>query len=157
MRPPIALLLLAALLTAGCAAARGPVSNGVSLEMEFRRGDDSIALFRVRPDDTIAYGGGRDAIQGRTTWSGPLTAEEAAELRTLLDDRGWFSPVPALTDAAADVAYRVSLAGPGGTARFSLDGESEAVVPVRGLLETAAARRLDPVLVRLPRPSAAKP
>lgn len=151
---PIVLSLVAG----GCAATGEPgVATGLSLDLEHRRGEDSIALYRVRPDDTIAFGGGRDALDGATPWSGPLTADEAARLRTLLDGQGWFDPRPVVTDAGADVAYRVALSGPGGSARFALEGESEAMIPLRTLLETAAARRLDPVLRRLPRPTSSTP
>jgi len=47
-------------------------------------GDTQTALYIVEQNGTIAFGGGMDAITGRTTWKGTLTSAQLSNLQTLL-------------------------------------------------------------------------
>jgi hypothetical protein len=134
----------------------GSATGGVALEM-FVRGEANLAaLYRVEPAGTISFGGGADALNRQVTWTGPMTAAEIDELRSLLDRHGWFAKAPGSTGEPPQRSYRIRLTTPEGRRRhFWVRGASEDVTPIHDLLERLARRRLDAdhVIESLPRPS----
>ena len=47
-------------------------------------GDTQTALYIVEQNGAISFGGGMDAVAGRTTWKGNLTSEQLSSLQSLL-------------------------------------------------------------------------
>jgi hypothetical protein len=140
----------------GCATtpgARGPdVTGGLTLEVYVEAGGGSFARYRVEKDGVLRFGGGQDAIDRRSTWSGPMTDEEIARLRALIDEHHWLEADPPSTGQPPERRIEVRLRKGGIRRSFTIIGESDDVAPVLELLETAALRRHEEFLRRLPRP-----
>ncbi len=66
------------LILAGCTKAKQPL---LQLEMY---GDNQSALYIVRDDGVIAFGGGIDALSGITTWEGTLSDQQLNRLNRLI-------------------------------------------------------------------------
>lgn len=148
--------VLAGALPAGCAAtgaAKGEdITGGLTLEVYVEAGGGSFARYRVEPDGTLRFGGGQDAIDRRFTWSGPMTGEEIARLSALIDEHRWLEADPPSTGEPAGRKTQVKLRKGPKRRSFAVIGESEVVAPVLQLLETAALRRHEEFLRRLPQP-----
>ena len=128
-------------------------TGGLSLKMLVVTEDNAAALYHVQPDGTIHFGGGLDARQENTTWSGPMTAEEIQELHDLLTHHGWFATSPVSTDRPKGRSYRIQLRWPQGRQTYRVIGRSLDVTPIEQLLAQAAGRRHEAFLQTLPRPS----
>ena len=149
----VQIVLLAAL--AGCVTAdrTEPRTSGLTLEILQRLSPTAAALYRVEQDGTLAFGGGSAAQQGRTSWSGPLTDAEIAELRRLVEMHAWLEREPSDVEDGSGTLYEVFVRGPRGRQRFKVHGGTPGVAEVATLLDTAARRRLASDLEVLPRPS----
>ena len=128
-------------------------TGGLSLKMLVVTEDNAAAMYRVEPDGSIHFGGGLDARREKTTWSGPMTAEEIKQLRDLLTRHGWFAASPASTDRPKDRSYRIQLRWPQGRRTYRVIGRSLDVTPIEQLLAQAAGRRHEAFLQTLPKPS----
>jgi hypothetical protein len=153
------MIVLAAWFTllGGCASgpssADGPdITGGLSLRMMIARPGDSFALYEVRTDGTLLYGGGRDALNDHFTWTGPLTAEEIAELNRLVDEHGWFERDIASESDAEGIKTMITVRRAGAKRAFTVRGVSPRVEPVEALMRSAAQRRHDEFIRTLPQP-----
>ena len=81
---------------AGCASTPEVESptGGRTLSLHARHADNVQALYIVEDDGTLSFGGGRDAWLDKTTWNGPMTQAEIAELFALVDEHDWFEKAP---------------------------------------------------------------
>lgn len=148
-----AVMLLAAC-SAGLKAGRpDSPTSGIALRMLITDRESSHALYVVDPSGTIAFGGGFAALDGRTTWSDVLSAEDIDRLRQLLDEHGWMDGPPTVVEQPEAAVCEVRFGAPGVSYRFSVRGGGDHVNPVRQFLEDVSRRRLEPVLERLPLPS----
>lgn len=128
-------------------------TGGLSLKMLVLTQDNAAAMYRVEPDGTIHFGGGFDARQEKTTWSGPMTAQEIQHLRDLIAQHGWYDTGPASTNRPPGRSYRIQLRWPQGRRTFRVIGRSLDVTPIEQLLAQAAGRRHEAFLETLPKPS----
>ncbi len=128
-------------------------TGGLSLKMLVLTEDNAAAMYRVKPDGTIHFGGGLDARQGKATWSGPMTAQEIQHLRDLIARHEWYDAGPASTDRPTGRSYRIQLRWPQGRRTFRVVGRSLDVTPIEQLLAHAAGRRHEAFLETLPKPS----
>ncbi|MBT8484077.1 MAG: hypothetical protein HKO59_02545 [Phycisphaerales bacterium] len=147
------LTLLAAGLLAGCQGTVGPAANeigrGTTLELFVARSGGSFARYRVREDGTMAFAGGRDAIAGDDSWSGPLEPAERERLASLV--AGWAGP--AATAGAAEV-YTIRWRDEAGHWRRERAADGDPVVSsLDEVLAHAARRRHASILDQLPKPS----
>jgi hypothetical protein len=150
--------LLAALLLLppGCTTVPGlgdPASatGGIFLEVDARDGEQLRArLIRVQPSGAIEWGGGRNAMNGATTWEAPLTAAQISSLRTLLEQDGWFAGTPDGSGTPQGQFTRVMLRGPEGTQSYRIRGESPAADRLVDLLESFTRGRHDEFMKRIP-------
>ena len=153
----VCVMLAATLGAFGCAGGSrvDPQSptGGLSLKMLVLTQDNAAAMYRVEPDGTIHFGGGLDARQEKTTWSGPMTAQEIQHLRDLIAQHGWYDAGPASTGRPPGRSYRIQLRWPQGRRTFRIIGRSLDVTPIERLLAHAAGRRHDAFLDTLPKPS----
>lgn len=147
-------LLLATL--AACTSTSGvgdpsTATGGISLEVESRNTDSQhMALYLVSPDGTLDWGGGRNAMNGTTTWQGTLSTEQIAALRTLLEEDGWFDGKPKGSGTPRSRIGRVMLRSERGNRRYELRGECPAFDRLAALLESAARGRHEAHLNTLP-------
>lgn len=157
MRFVAPLLVVTLVFSAGCAfdsVDTGTRTGGHRLELEVRRdGAQSIAIYRMNRDGTISYAGGKDALIGSTTWTGELTDKQIDTLVSLLHELQWYTRPFESTGEPPELEQSGFVRGPDGFRKFHVVGEHPRITPMREALEQAAARRLDPVLDQLPRPS----
>jgi hypothetical protein len=163
--------VVAFLTLVGCAAQmkakageQSSPTGGVALRMYLSDGRTSHALYVVTPDGSISFGGGFEAPDGQTTWTGAMTTEEIDELRGLLERHGWFRAAPGYNHSLASDPmdrwlYRIEFAFPAtdssAAGRWSLDrhGAGPDIAPIRKCLERAAMKRNQAVFDQLPVPN----
>ncbi len=151
----VCVMLAATLAAFGCAGGSrvDPQSptGGLSLKMLVLTQDNAAAMYRVEPDGTIHFGGGLDARQEKTTWSGPMTAKEIQQLRDLIARHGWYDADPASNGRPPGRSYRIQLRWPQGRRTVHVIGRSLDVTPIERVLAQAAGRRHDAFLDTLPK------
>ncbi len=126
-------------------------AGGLYLEV-MTVGEENLAvLYRVNGRRQIGFGGGMDAIEGRLSWVGELSAEEMERLTPLLAEHGWYSGKVGTTGEPKKRLTRVDLRWREGHRRFKVRGRSDDVEPIESLLAEASRRRLDRELEMLPR------
>jgi hypothetical protein len=126
--------------------------GGISLQLRLTDEAGKAVVYHVDPDGMLHFGGGMDAAVDRTTWSGPLTEAEAAELRRRLEGGHWFDRELPATGEPAERRWWIEVRGPAGRRRHKLRGECPEAEAVEALLENAARRRLDRFMERMPEP-----
>ncbi|MHC4107659.1 MAG: hypothetical protein ACYSTY_06190, partial [Planctomycetota bacterium] len=138
----------------GCAArsATDSPTGGVSLRMTVVDETNRWAHYRVEADGSLSFGGGLDAVQHKTSWTGQMTEAEIDGLLALLERDGWFRGEPADGDEPSNRVYEITVRGPEGPQRYRLRGESAAGGELNDLLDRIARRRFDSFLERFPRP-----
>ncbi len=154
-----ALVGLMALAPGGCAARRpeaersdaADVTGGLELELMRTADDRAFARYRVERDGGLAFGGGTDAVTGRYSWHGSLTADEIGRLTTLIGRNRWIEADPPSTGRPPGLSYTITLWTREGRRSFTVLGDEPGVAAVHALLETAARRRHDEFLEALPR------
>lgn len=156
-----AIAVIAMALPGGCATTpKGEQRvGGYELEASTTNRDALTAsLYKVSADGTIAWGGGMDARDGNTTWSGRLNDEQCAEIERLLVDDGWAKGSKALKGSGEPRSMRseVKVKGPGGSHTYRFVGESPALDRLLKTLDAASMARLDRFLKSLPEPGAQK-
>ena len=75
------LLLGFILILVGCTKTKQPL---LQLEMY---SDTQTALYVVQQNGKIEFGGGTNALAGKTTWKGSLTSRQLSKLQNLLRDK----------------------------------------------------------------------
>ncbi len=151
-RHNLTVALCAVILLGGCAvriATESP-TGGVSLRMTVVSEPNRTALYRIEVDGSLSFGGGLDAVQRKTSWTGQMTEAEIDELLALLERDGWFRGEPADGDGPNGRVYEVAVCGPEGRQRYTLRGESTAAGELDDLLGRIARRRFDSFLERFP-------
>lgn len=126
-------------------------TDGLDLRLYIEMNEHTAVLYRVRPEGTLSFGGGRDAFFGHMSWTGDMTDEEIAQLHALLDEHAWFVREPRSNGEPQD--YRIEINATGSQrarARYRIQGKSAAVEPIADFLSQIALRRLQPELDRLP-------
>jgi hypothetical protein len=158
MRRKVAIFIVFVLLVVpvGCASTGSTtgddVMGGLELELFVRRDENAFSLYRVRPDGTLSFAGGYDAVNRDYTWSGQLTETEREQLLGLVRLHEWFDTPFVSSGRPPQWRYRINIRRPGGGRRFTVDGQHARIEPVRELLATAAARRNEQFMRSLPTP-----
>jgi hypothetical protein len=151
-------IMVFALIVAGCAAGAGSrtgretPTQGVTFTLFVQRDVSTAALYEMDEHGNLSFGGGWDARNGVTSWTGAMSPEEIEEVLTVIDDHGWFERKPTSAGEPDDYYYRLTIAGPEGRKRYSrIAGESPEIEPVVAVLDRIARRRFDDFLKTLPR------
>ncbi len=152
-------LLICACLVWGCTTTNSvPVASladpmgGVNLELFARLGSNAAALYRVKPDGRISFGGGMKATSGAYSWHGQLSPAECDELLQILQTAGWYDRNPQSSGLPEDHEYRGFISWPSGRKRWEVNGESPDIRPVYDWLDHVSRRRFDEYLDLMPRP-----
>ena len=149
---------IAPLAAVSCTSGPIPVPNdaasptgGLGLDLWTARTDaQQYEFFRVHPDGRLDYGGGVRAFGRGTDWSGALSPDDARTVRQIVDGAGWMTAAePGREGAKTPIAEIVLRAG-GKERAFTITGESAEVKRIADLLRTAASRRFDSFMQRLP-------
>ena len=130
------LLLIALLATlTGCASSSkwyvpsgGPSpTGGMALQLELRDTEtNQFARFRVEPDGTMVYWGGKDVLFDKVTWTGSIDAAQGKSLVELVRRE---SPLDSSSPAGDDAqpTWVLELAEHGSLADHTVHGEVRAV------------------------------
>jgi len=152
----LALTATIAAWNAGCrtspAGGDSLATGGVTLEILAARGTSSHALLALTRDGTLHFAGGRDALRGDFSWSGPMTDDELTRLLALLDEHDWWHHDPPSTHQPPDQTYAVKLRRPGTRRSFKVMGDGPHLTPIYDLLDRAARRRHEDFLRTMPEP-----
>ena len=128
----------------------GPM-GGVGVELWYARTDTrQYEYYVVRPDGGFSVAGGMKAFERQPEWTGRLQDDEAKRLRAIVDAAGWLTADdPSRTGANTPVA-EITLRVPGGERELTIEGKDPQVEQAVELLSTAARRRFDRFMQRLP-------
>ncbi|MCZ6834883.1 MAG: hypothetical protein O7G85_03840 [Planctomycetota bacterium] len=140
----------------GCAATKFNPSGrtgGVELTLSMLNQDGgSAALYTVTRDGTLGFGGGMEARNGRTSWTGSMTDDQIGEFLGILERNDWFRTKPESTGLPKGLTYRITINGSEGRNRYIVNGYSESVREVKNFLDEIASERFEPILRQLPKP-----
>jgi len=128
-------------------------TDGMAVRMLVERSAGSAAYYVLRTDGTLGWGGGTDALERRVTWTGELTDEELEAVRRVLNTTDWFDRPPVGDGEPPDLRQDVAVWAAGAHVRSRIEGDDERVAALREILESAAFRRNEEFLRRLPEPS----
>ncbi|MCA9296174.1 MAG: hypothetical protein KC983_06640 [Phycisphaerales bacterium] len=157
----ILVLALVATVLAGCSStstggmfgdADGSTDSGFSLEILYTDEANLAALYRIRPNDTFEFAGGRDALSGQATYTTLLSREEVDRVRLRIAEVGWETREPVSTDDPPKRRFAIRFTTERGSYSYRVRGESPDVRPVLELLDDFSRRRLKADLDRLPEP-----
>lgn len=151
-------LLLGSALLSACAT--GPIApphepgsptGGMNLAIWYARPDTrQYEYFVLSADGVLKYGGGMTAFDRKTEWSGPITAEQGAKIRSIVDEAGWMTAKdPNLRTAPGPIA-EITVAAGKQERQFSIVGPNEPVVRIAELLQQVADQRFDREMRSLP-------
>lgn len=159
-RLPLLLSLLLMPLVVGCGRGAqvkaGPADSptgGVALLFDERIPDEQrFRRYELSPDGTLAFGGGKAALLGRTDWSTPLTAAQLAPILEALRGLDLLEREPACAPDAARgrVIVRIDLATPQGSVRRDLEGPCPDLAPLAEALHAPTLVRFDRAIEALP-------
>ena len=147
---------------AGCSSGPNwyqPVKTGSSptgnlgLELDLANPQEQqYARYRVQPDGTVLFWGGRDAILDQVTWKGMLPDASAAELDRLVRSGAWFA-TPPRGDGVGDDVWTISVLEPTRRRDFTVHGHVASVDEVWAVLQSTSSARFEATLDALPRAS----
>ena len=107
-------------------------------------------LYKVDTDGILAWGGGQAASMDETTWESLLEPEQVRQLRSILQDSGWFAGKPTGSGTGGQRRTKVHFRWPDGSWKWTLRGTDPQLDPVEQLLHQYSLARLEPALRRLP-------
>lgn len=129
-------------------------TGGVSLVVDLRDVDAIKATYwTVSTEGAIGFGGGRDAMNRRVTWSGTMTDEEIAQLVELLRRDGWLAGTVTATGTPKNRITDVTVRGPDGRKHVDLRGQCDAADRLAELLMQSSTGRHQDFMKQLPLPS----
>ena len=136
------LLLGFIVLLVGCTKTNRPL---LQLEMY---SDTQTALYVVGQNGTIEFGGGIDALVGRTTWEGVLTSVQLAKLQELLSSEQMQSVKKKLANR-----YVIEMQQGGSFQMFVMPLTDSVATELYYFLEESTLQRIQRYLDSLPKPS----
>lgn len=107
-------------------------------------------LFEVSRDGSFNYGGGMEAFNRKTDWSGKLTPDEARAIRAAVDAAGWMTVPNASSGTAESPLAEFQLFADGKTRSFEIRGVDPAVTGLVDMMQKIANQRFERFLQRLP-------
>ena len=131
----------------------GSPTGDLGLELDLSNPEEQqYARYRVQPDGTVLFWGGRDAIFDKVTWKGTLPAESATALDTLVRSGAWFASPPRGDGDGGDV-WTISVLEPERRRDFTVHGHVKSVDEAWSILQATSSARFKDTLDALPRPS----
>lgn len=140
------------LLLVACGAG-GPASSrtaGLDVRLEMIDGD-RLATYSVDRDGVLVFGGGRDAMEERTTWAGTLDTGQCADLVALIERSTW--QAGSSTAPRRHARFIVKVHDDSGIRRFETGLDQPDSMALYALLTAAASVRFDGESQALPKPS----
>jgi hypothetical protein len=155
MARTIAACLASAALLSACASSKvAPAQSptgGIALDVLVRKEGGANELFVVDRDGTFKWAGGFDAVNGRPTWTGQITRQEADDLLAAMRSNGWLDGRLRVDAPAKWPVYEIKVRAPGDSYSSEIRGESAQVPPVLAVLDRIAQHRNDAYLDMFPK------
>lgn len=126
-------------------------SGGLSLEVAVEDTGQVALLYRFEQDGMLSFGGGATARAKEIAWTGRMSDDDIATLRSLLDEHGWFDGGP--PSESGKRVSRIRMRWPDGRVKTTVHGRGRDLMAVESYLESIARRRLEPMLDALPKPT----
>ena len=134
----------------GCQPAM--TSNGEYLRMEMS-GPQQAVLLIVETNGVIHFGGGQDAMEGKTTWTGQMTSGQQVALYDLVAQSDWLATTKGSSVLKTPAHFSVRIRKGMIDNQFDLPMSDPMGTSVYDLLQTITLARLDPYLNALPKPN----
>ena len=129
-------------LLVGCTKTNRPL---LQLEMY---NDTQTALYVVQKNGTIQFGGGMDALAGKTTWNGSLTSLQLSNLQALLSTKEMQSANKKLVKR-----YVIEVQQGDSVQKFVVPITDSSATELYYFLEESTLQRIQSHLDSLPKPS----
>lgn len=130
------------ILLVGCTKTIRPL---IQLEMY---SDTQTALYVVQQSGTVEFGGGMDALAGKTTWTGTLTSGQLSKLQSLLHSETMISENQNLTNR-----YVIEIQNGEEFQHVVLPLTDSSATELYYFLEESTLQRIQSHLDSLPKPS----
>ncbi len=108
-------------------------------------------LLIVQENKTVLYGGGIDAVEGKTSWQGEMNPQQQKKYTALLRDTAWQTTVPKSDNNRGTGHYAIQLRTASLDISFTLALDNKSAISVYGFLNDVAQDRLKEHLRTLPR------
>ncbi len=109
-------------------------------------------LLIVEENKTVSYGGGIDAVNGKTSWRGEMDSEQQEKYTALLQDTDWQTTTPTSDSNRGTGHYAIRLRTESHDAKFKLALANKNATAIYVYLERVAQERLKKHLRALPKP-----
>ncbi len=108
-------------------------------------------LFIVDNDKSIAYGGGLNAVEGKTTWQGELNLKQKSKYKSILTKTDWLKTPPENDKNVGTGHYNVRLRDNEFDYKFTLSLTDTKATKLYKFLQRVSRERLKRHLDALPR------
>lgn len=105
--------------------------------------------FRIE-GGVLAWGGGRDAFDRRTSWAMPLSTQACTALADEVERVPWAALEAEQASVTEERAFIVIVASGATVHRAKIQADRAGIAPLKTLLDRLAAERLDATLEELP-------
>jgi len=142
------IMLLTFVVALGCS--QQPV-RGTHLQMT-RSVPQQRVLLVVDGDGNISYGGGLDALEGKTSWQGEMTSQQRDQFDAAIASSDWLT-VEGNSVPHNVQGFRIRIQRGTIDNSFTLPLTDRSATVMYELLQSIAIARLEPTLNALPKPS----
>ncbi len=125
--------------------------SGSQLRLELSAPQQAV-LFVVKNDKTVLYGGGINAVEGKTSWQGEMDAKQQQEYESLLRLAGWLHVTPESDKNMGTGQYKIRVRTENIDVKFKLALNNKEATSLYNFLLRVADSRLNQHLRGLPKP-----
>jgi hypothetical protein len=110
-------------------------------------------LFIVDNENTVAYGGGITAIEGKTSWKGEMNEQQKEKYKSLLNATGWLARTPASDESTGTGHYNINIRTSDTNVKFRVPLTDRKATEFYDFFMSVADSRLEEHLRKLPKPN----
>lgn len=126
--------------------------DGKQLRLEMSTPQQAV-LFRVENDKTVSYGGGLDAVEGKSSWQGEMNAQQQEKYIELFAATHWVTNPPSIKKNEGTGHYNIRIRDNQIDNVFTLPLNDENATLIYNFLLKVARVRFEPYLNKLPKAS----
>lgn len=127
--------------------------DGLFLDIKVEKPGNSIAVYSITQDGTLAFAGGVEAKRGETDWSTELAPEQRQRINDMVNEFGWLRNGPTSVSENREHTYEISVRRRASRMSCEITGDHPQVVAMVKYLDDICMARFDDYLDRLPRAS----
>ncbi|MDP7005262.1 MAG: hypothetical protein QF718_03530 [Phycisphaerales bacterium] len=126
------------------------VGNQLRLEMS---APQQAVLLIVDNNKTVSYGGGLNAVEGKTTWQGDLDGNQQQEFEQLINTSGWLLNPPKTDDNKGTGHYKIRIRRDEIDNKFTVPLTNNNATSIYSFLMNITRVQFEPYLEKLPKPN----